>query len=515
MYLFQNIVALLLVALLLLAVSRKSEIPYPTILAIAGGGYAALPFAPLISIDPHLALVLFIAPALFHAAYATPPRELRRHGLSLFALAVVAVVLTTIAVAAVGVFWGGLPLAAAIALGAIVSPPDAVVWDAVTTDMDLPRRGILILQGETLLNDATALLIFGAAVALTTQTDAMVSILRLGLALPGGGILGLAVAWLYLRLIGLFAGALGASLIDFVVTFAIWLVAGWLKLSPVLAVVVFGMVVAWHRPVTQPARDRLQTTAVWAAAILVLNIVAFTLMGLQSREILLRLAPEARLLAIGFGLGILATVLLVRVVWVFVFRGLEGVVLHVFAPAWLPEPQSWREVIIIAWSGTRGLLTLATAFALPAHFPGRDLIVLAAFCVVLGTLLLQGLTLGPLIRRLGFGVDTKLSVEIADARTELLAAGLTAIADHSGPGPDALRVRYRSASDVLAQGYDPQTSSLFDQLQLDMIERQRSRLHGMRQAEKIPEDVYRRLQEELDWAEVDARSFSDNILRPV
>ncbi|HXH15485.1 MAG TPA: sodium:proton antiporter [Sphingomonas sp.] len=512
MHLFESLDAILLVALVLLVVARKLNVPYPTLLAAAGLGFAALPFAPKIKVDPDLALALFIAPALLYAAYNTSPRALKRHWFSLLALAVFAVLVTTLSVALVGVTLGGLPIAAAVALGAIVAPPDAAASEAVLGEVGVPRRGLLLLQGESLLNDATALLLFGMASAFATHSDTPVTPLALGAAVPGGIVFGAVAAWAYLRVAPLFAGTLGSSIADFAVTFGIWLLAERLHVSPVLAVVVFGMIVSRHRPIGEPARDRLQSAAVWSAAILVLNIVAFAMMGLQSRDIMIRLPSAERWPAIGFAVAVLATVLVTRIIWVMLVRLIEGVIAKRFAPSWLPKPAGWNASVILSWSGMRGLLTLATAFALPRSVPGRDLIVLAAFAVVIGTLVIQGLTLGPLIRRMKLVDDPGLANEIAPARKRLIEAGLAILPERAGAASDALRFRYGAAGKVTSEADDPQAMSEFDELHLEMIARQRVVLHDMRNAGYIAEDVYRRLQEELDWSEVDTRSFGDNIL---
>ncbi|WP_272695563.1 cation:proton antiporter [Sphingomonas molluscorum] len=513
MHLFEGLDAILLAALLLLVVARKLNVPYPTLLAAAGIGFALLPFAPDIDLDPALAMALFIAPALLHAAYHTSLRGLRRFWFPLLSLAVFAVLVTTAAVTFVGVAVAGLPLAAAFALGAIVAPPDAAAAEAVLSEVGIPRRGLLLLQGESLLNDATALLLFGLAVALATNTDTAATPLVLAAAAPGGILFGLAAAWLYLRIVPLFSGTLGSSLADFAVTFAIWLLAERLHLSSVLAVVAFGLLVAQRRPLGQPARDRIQSRAVWSAGVLVLNVVAFMIMGLQSRDVLLRLDSAERLPAIVFSLIVLATVLGARLAWVLLVRAFEGLISRHHTPAWLPKPPPWRAALILGWSGMRGLVTLATAFALPAAMPGRDLIVLAAFTVVIGTLVIQGLTLGPLIRWLDIGEDAGLTTKLGTARRRIIDAGVAVLAGDESNAARALRVRYGAAGAVAAHAEDPQAPSDFDTLHLKVVEHQRTALNEMRQNGDVAEDIYRRLLEELDWSEVEARSFSDNVLR--
>lgn len=514
MHLFESLDAILLLSLLLLVVARKLNVPYPTLLAAAGIGFAALPIAPDIQVEPDLALALFIAPALLHAAYHTSPRGLRRMWFPLLALAVFAVIVTTAAVTVIGIWVGGLSFGAAFALGAIVAPPDAAASEAVLAEVGVPRRGMLLLQGESLLNDATALLLFGLALALATHSDTPATPWVLAAAVPGGIAFGAVVAWGYLRIVPLFTGTLGSSLADFAITFAVWLLAERLHISPVLSVVAFGITVSRKRPLEQTARDRIQTSAVWSAAVLVLNVVAFMLMGLQARDILSRLGEQERLPALGFSLLVLATVLGSRLVWMFTVRAVEGAIVQRWSPSWLPKPPPWSASIVLGWSGMRGLVTLAAAFAVPSSVPGRDLIVLAAFTVVIGTLVIQGLTLGPLVRRLGSGEDAALVDAVGTARRSLIDIGLEALDGQDDEAAQALRVRYGAAGHVATHAADPQAPSEFDRLHLRVVERQRDALNAMRANGDVAEDVYRRLLEELDWSEVEARSFADNRLNP-
>ena len=291
MALFESLLALLLVSILLLKISGHIGAPYPTMLAFSGACVAALPWAPEIDMQPRLALALFIAPALLDAAYDLPPRELRRDWLPLTWLALIAVVLTTAAVAWIGWAWQGMPLAAAIALGAIVAPPDAAAAAAVLTKFPLPRRTMAILQGESLLNDATALLIFTAAVAMATwqETSVVDMIPGLLVAAPGGVVLGLAFAKLYFLLKRWLGQTLTARVSEFVVTFGTWVVAEHVHVSPILAVVAFAMTAAHYGPERQTARDRVHSYAIWEVVVFVLNVLAFLLMGLQARTILARL----------------------------------------------------------------------------------------------------------------------------------------------------------------------------------------------------------------------------------
>jgi NhaP-type Na+/H+ or K+/H+ antiporter len=404
MALFEHLVLLLFVAAVLLVGSRRLGLPYPTLLSVAGVAVAFLPFSPAFQIDPRLALVIFIAPALLDAAYDTAPRDLLRLWVPLLALAVGAVVVTTATVAAAGWYFAGLPVAAAIALGAIVAPTDAVAVNAVTNRMDLTRHGSLVIQGESLLNDATALLIFGVATAAALQIDTDSGLARIALAVPGGIVVGLVLGKGYVAIADAFAGTQSSIIMQFTGTFGVWLIADRLKVSPVLAVVAYAIVIGQVMPGRVSARDRVQSYAVWAAVVFVLNVLAFLFMGLQTHAIILAMPPGQLWPALRFALLVLASVIMVRIVVLFVYHAVSSRVWRRTKPSWLPKPLSWRTTLVISWCGTRGLLTLATSFALPLAFPDRNLIVLSAMCVVLGTLIVQGLTLKPLIRWAGIAM---------------------------------------------------------------------------------------------------------------
>src|SRR5271168_5144645 len=235
MPLFEITLALLAIAVVLLQAAKRLRLPYPAMLALAGGCVAALPFAPHLSIEPRLALALFVAPAVMDTAFDMPPREMLRIWLPLTSLAVALVLVTTAAVAWVGFAIAGLPLAAAVALGAIVSPPDAAAAAAVLREFNLPRRTMAVLQGESLLNDAVALLAFGLAVsAAASPGSAWSAVLpRLVFAVPGGALLGAATAFVGMRVARKVAGTLSSIVVQFLLTFGTWILAEHLALSPI------------------------------------------------------------------------------------------------------------------------------------------------------------------------------------------------------------------------------------------------------------------------------------------
>jgi len=502
MALFESLLALLLVSILLLKVSGHIGVPYPTMLAFAGACVAALPWAPEIEMQPRLALALFIAPALLDAAYDLPARELRRNWLPLTWLALMAVILTTAAVAFGGWAFAGMPLGAAIALGAIVAPPDAAAATAVLTKFPMPRRTMAILQGESLLNDATALLIFTAGVAMATWQPTSIAdmIPSLLVAAPGGVALGLAFGKLYLLLKRWLGQTLTARVSEFVVTFGTWVVAEHLHASPILAVVAFAMMAAHYGPGQQTARDRVHSYAIWEIAVFVLNVLAFLLMGLQARTILSRLDGTRVWEAIWFAATVLAIVIVVRIVWVM----LGTLIPQLYQGRDAAPVISKREAVLISWCGMRGLVTLATAFALPAGFPHRDVIVLTAFIVVLGSLIIQGLTVGVLINFLRLEPDTSLDAEVSKARGAMVDAALERLRGETSDAAVAVRAEYEAMRAIAKDRANPQADSEHDRLRIDAICAQRELLATLRRRGEISDAAFHRLEEELDWAELHA-----------
>ena len=276
-------------------------------LAAAGVGLALIPGVPQIALEPETALALFIAPALVDAAFDFPAGAARSLWQPLFALAVFAVVLSAVAVAGLGVALAGLPLYAALALGAIVAPPDAAAATAVLGGVNMPTRVVAVLKGESLLNDASALLIFAAATSVHHHGggDAAFA-LRVAIAVPGGVLLGILFALFFRRFVVPFvAGTLGGNLLEFVGTFGVWIIAERLELSAVLCLVAFAMTIARGAGLTTRARSRIHSFAVWDTAVFLLNVLAFLLMGLQARSIVGGMSPERLREAALFALAVI------------------------------------------------------------------------------------------------------------------------------------------------------------------------------------------------------------------
>ena len=503
---FESLLLLLAIAIALLRLSRRLSIPYPTMLAAAGVLLGLLPGAPTIGLDPQMAPALFIAPALVDAAYDFPLSDIKRFWRPLVALAVVAVLLTAAAVAWLGVAMAGLPIYAAVALGAIVAPPDAAAATAVLRSVSMPRRSVIVLKGESLLNDASALILFGAALSFHTReaTSGEVA-LRVLSAAPLGILFGMGMALVARRIMPVFTGTLGGNLLEFVTTFGIWIIAEHLRISPVLCLVAFAMTLARTANLTTPPRMRIHSFAVWSAAVFLLNVLAFLLMGFQARTIVGGMSPERLTEAAWFAGAVVLCVVVVRLVWSVAYswlstrwRQLRG------ASERVPVCQS----ILVGWAGMRGLVTLATAFALPATFPQRDLIVLAAFAVVLATLVIQGLTLGPLVRLLKLDGEDGLREEINQARAAMISTALQQLDGRSGETVDHWRYSLTARLHAVESDDD---SRLLDKhrLGLDTIRHQRKVLEEMRRTGRVGADAFLIIQEELDFTEVSLSSETD------
>src|SRR5262245_34723015 len=322
---FEWIIAILLGAVLLSQLAKRIGAPYPALLALGGAVLAFIPGAPRIVLEPELALALFLAPVLLDAAYDTSPRDLKDNWLPVTCLVLVAVGLTTAAVAVVAHSLTGMPWAAAIALGAIVAPPDAAAATAVLRQVRLPHRILTILEGESLLNDASALLIYRGAVTAASATAFSFADHAPGVAFSviGSLALGPALAVLSSRVMaGLRrAGDAPTNIIaQFVITFGVWLLADRLGLSGVLTIVSYAITIAQQAPASMPARLRVPSYAVWETAVFVLNVLAFVLIGLQIGPIVENLQPEQLFGYVRIAIAILVTVIIVRIAWVMTYN---------------------------------------------------------------------------------------------------------------------------------------------------------------------------------------------------
>jgi monovalent cation/hydrogen antiporter len=510
---FEWLIGLLLGAVLLSALARRIKVPYPIFLAVGGMLLAFLPSAPSWMLDPDLALALFVAPVLLDAAYDTSLRDLRDNWLPVSTLVFFAVGLTTAAVALLARWLlPDMPWAAAIALGAIVAPPDAAAAIAILRQVKLPHRILKILEGESLLNDASALLIYrvavGAAVVQHFRWNAFAP--AIVLALIGSLVAGYLFAKISMLATRRITDAPSAIIVQFAGTFTVWIVAEHIGLSGILTIVAYAITIARIAPARTPARLRVPAYAVWDTVVFVLNVLAFMLIGMQLRPIWTRLDDPVRFEYCAVAACVLATVILARIVWVMSYNMALRLTIarrgfHPRRPMAAPTLQGG---IVVSWCGMRGIVTLAAAFALPPGFPYRDLILLTAFAVVLGSLLIQGLTLRPLISALRLKDDDPVTAEVGRARATAYRAALDEIDGDPSEAAEILRLEYRAL--LLRAKADPDGGVATGKLPADPLRRRaiaaaRRSLLTLRQSEEIGDDAFHQLEEEFDWAELSAQ----------
>jgi CPA1 family monovalent cation:H+ antiporter len=509
---FEALLSLLLAAVVLAALARRVGAPYPAFLALGGAFLAFVPGAPAFTIEPQLALALFVAPVLLDAAFDASPRDLRNNWVPLVNLVVLGVAVTTAAVAVVArALVPAMPWAAAITLGAIVAPPDATAATAVLRYVKPPRRILTILEGESLLNDASALLIYRLAIgALAANAFSVRAVAPAFLAaVVGSVVFGIVAARLVIRLSTDVRDVPTSIIVQFLNTFGVWIVAERIGLSGVLATVCFALAVARPASEVTPARMRIPSYAVWETAVFVLNVLAFVFIGLQIRPILTALDPAVRVQYLWIAGAVLLTVIVVRIAWVGIYyavvRARRGHVGRRQVASPLPPP-SFGGALIVGWSGMRGIVTLAAALALPiqagaAAFPFRGLIVLTAFAVVLGTLVIQGLTLGPLVRSFHLRDDDPVAREVDTARDRALGAAVALLA--SLDSDVARLVRQEFASHLQPGLVDLESQpETHQQLHRSALVVARRTIIDMRANDEIGDDAFHQLEQEFDWIEM-------------
>ena len=524
MEVFEVVIALLLGGAALAAVARRIGAPYPALVALAGAALALIPGVPTLVLDPELALALFVAPVLVDAAFDASPRDLRANWRPVAGLALGAVALTIAMVAVVArLLVPGMPWAAAVALGAIVAPPDAAAATTVLKQLRPPHRLLVILEGESLFNDASALLVYRLAVGATLagSLSGWSIVPTLLLMTVGSVVLALVLARLTLAVNARIQDVSTAIVVQFCSTFGVWILAEQLHLSGIITMVVYAMAASRRAAEVVPARIRIPAWAVWEVAVFVLNVLAFILVGFQLKSIAARLTGAEGTRYAAVAAAVCGVVILARIVWVTAAAAFSR---------WRCRPRADgtpgpRDVValsapaaaVVGWCGMRGTVTLAAALALPtaehggAEFPYRDLIVVTAFGVVLGTLVLQGLTLRPLLVRLGLKDDGSVEREVRLARVESLRAALAAA--QSCPGAEtAALVRHRydlqlSRAEAAAANPAAEVDGGARDADAAVVRAatgaQRRRLVALRADGTIGDAAFQRVEEELDWAELD------------
>ncbi len=508
MEIFETVLVLLLGATILSALARRMGIPYPTLLALGGACVAFLPHGPRLDMAPELILALLVAPVLVDAAHDTSLRDLRKSWVPILSLVLGAVAITTAAVAIVARWLlPDMPWAAAIALGALLAPPDAVAAIAVLSELNPPFRIRTVLEGESLLNDASALLIYKLAIAaLLAGSFSMPSVVPSFVTVViGSALLGWLAVWPVAWINRRVRDAPSSVIFQFVNTFGLWLLADHLGLSGVVTMVVFAITMAQRFSYNMPARLRIPSYAIWETSTTILNVLAFTLIGLQLRPIVGSLTAETGERYVMDGVLILLCVIVVRIAWVFAHH--YCVVLKdrlLLASNGSPEPSetpTTRGALLVGWSGMRGMVTLAAAMALPINFPYRDFIQLAAFIVVVGTLVLQGCTLRPLMHLLRLPADYTLQQEVQQARDAAMRAGLAAVAAEPDAAAGKVRREFEMVLSRLQASDDPRMSAE-NRLRRKAIVAARQAIVRLRSIGTIGDSAFQLIESELDRREI-------------
>jgi Na+/H+ antiporter len=504
---------------------RRLRAPYPIALVLGGLCISLVPGLPPVHINPDLVFLLFLPPLLYAAGWFTSWHDFKANLRPIFMLAFGLVLFTTFVVGvALHSLIPAIPLPVAFAFGAIVSPPDAVAATAIAEQIRLPKRVVTILEGESLVNDATGLvaLRFALAAAASGTFSAGQAAVEFAWVATGGLGLGLAVAMLFERVFRLIKDDSMLITVSLLIPYIAYLPAERLHLSGVLAAVAAGIYGGWRGPELLSANTRLNAVAVWNILVFLLNCILFILIGLQLPEVVSELGRYSTAQLVGYGGLISAVVILIRPVWV-------------FPGTWLPRVLSkrlrqrdpmppWRHVLVVAWSGMRGVVSLAAALALPMTFadgrplPQRSLVIFLTFCVILSTLVFQGLSLPLLVRWLGVK-ERREDKQERDARLRLAHAALVHLNKLAEQSP-----RHEKALQQVTSYYQERIEDLNDELaetlgwsehreywiatrrlRLDSLEAERRELLKLRRERQVNEELMHQIERELDLEEARLR----------
>jgi len=512
----ETVILLLIAVLALAAFARKLLISYPILLVIGGMVLGFIPGVPTLRLDPDVVFLVFLPPILWSAAYFTSWRDFRSNFRPITLLAVGLVLATATAVAVVAHIWlPGLGWAGAIALGAIVSPPDAVSATAVAKRLGLPRRVVTILEGESLVNDATALILYRAAVTASVSGTFIFSdtVVDFFMAAGVGVVVGLLVGVVARWALKLMKDSFSEIAVTLLSPYIAWVLAEQAHASGVLACVAGGLYLRQHFSEAVAPTTRIQARAVWDFLVFMLNGLIFILIGLQL-GVLREAIPSGMFIPLMLsGALVSVTAIVVRLIWV----PLAAWIPRLLSPSLRardPMP-ALPSLFIIGWTGMRGVVSLAAALALPlttaagAPFPFRAEIILITYSVILATLVVQGLSLAPLIRALKLKEDGTLEREEMQAREHAATAALgrlDEVANEGWPIPehlDQMRVLYgdrvqRYTKDRTAPECTAEAIEVFRRLRYETLTAERLAVIGLRNDGVISDDVLHRLEHELD-----------------
>ena len=491
-----------LVVFLLLA--YRTGVPYPIPLVIGGCVLGYLPGVPDVRMSPEVVLVAFLPPLLYSSAFFSSLRDLRANIGPIVVLAVGLVTLTMVAVAVIAHGLLGLPWAPAFVLGAVVSPTDPVAASEIAGRLGAKRRYLTIIEGEALVNDATALIAYKYAVGAVTAGT--FSLLHAGgefaLASIGGVAIGIVVGYVVAAIRRVLDDPATEISISLVTAYLAYLPAAAVGASGVLAAVTVGVFLGWRSPDLITPATRLQAYAVWEILVFVLNALLFTLVGLQLPAVMDGISGTPAWTLVRDAALIVASVGAVRALSVFPFAAFR-------AHRW-GGTAAWKIGTVVTWTGMRGGVTLAAALALPA-FPQRDLVIFLAFSVVVFTVVAQGLSLPALIRRLDFFEDGR--VELKEAKARILASKaaierLEQLRDEEwvrSETADRMRAmyefrirRFRARFEDGDDGSIEDGSLAYQRLRRMILEAERTEVVRLRNAGRIDEQTMHRIERDLD-----------------
>lgn len=506
--LFAIAFAALVVALTALA--RRLPLPTPILQVGAGLLVGLAPEVRMPELAPDLVFFVFLPPILWAAAFFTSLREFKANIRSISLLAVGLVLATSAAVAiAARALLPGLSWPVAIALGAIVSPPDAAAAAAIVSRLPVPRRVIAVLEGESLVNDASALILYRTAVAaaVTGFFSWGESVVRFFIDAGVGTFVGLLVGWLIIRASRWTKDPLAETLLTLAGPYVAWLAAERLHVSAVLACVAGGLYLRQHLSTAVGPMSRLQTRSVWDLVVFLLNATIFLLLGAQFGGLLRRVPAGELGIVVRTGAIIGAVVIVVRLVWVPIVTVMPRRLSRSIRRD-NPTPPHWRPVFLVAWTSMRGIVSLASALALPrtlangSPFPYRTEIILITMCVIMITLVLQGLTLAPIIRAFGFEPEQTHLEEERLARREAARRGAEALDDLSRESwvdrRDVEWLRAELQDRVRLQEHHGGSTNGRRRLRAGMIGAERRMLVRLRNEGTISDEVLAELEQELD-----------------
>ena len=500
----------------LVTISRRIRVPYPVLLLLGGLVVGLIPGIPPLELDPEIVFLVVLPPLLYVSAFLTPIRDFRSNlkNISLLAVGLVAVsaaVVAAIAMALVpGMTW---PLAAA--LGAIVAPPDAVAATAIAQRLAVPRRVISILEGESLLNDATALTIYRAAIAAAVAAAAVSvvgSLASFVFVALGGILIGLVVGWIALWIRSHLNDTPVEITVSLLTPYAAYLPAEAFGVSGVLAAVTAGLFLGRRSSRIMGSEARLAGRAVWESLVFLLTGVVFLAIGFQISSLARQMERAAVFELAAIGVLVSLALVVVRAIWIFAMSLRELLSKQ-------QRAARLRESIVLSWAGMRGVVSLAAALAIPVSLPGnaqaaRDAIIIITFTVILVTLVGQGLTLPLVIKGVGLGSDADEGHEESHARQELIEEALARIdeleekwPDHK-PLIDQLRTSYQHRAEHEEQLHEAPSNEAEQelvehrQIRSDVIGAQREALLAMRDRGAIDDDVLREIERELDLEEI-------------